>query len=497
MPQSFITATSASAQTFTVPSAYVDATATIEVIAPGGNGAAGTTGATGNGGGGGAGGGYAKSGQTVALGLIAGETIYYTQQAANSNVDSWFNPTNLFLQSAFASGWTILDTTLTTGISDPFGGANAANLIPDNVNTFHLVSQVVTPAAAFIPFTFSVYAKANGYNFLEMQATRQDGAASVSAWFDLSSGTISTAVALAGSGYSTPFAGIVPVIGASGWYRCWMSATDDGDPPILCRLFPCSTNGSNTFAGNTTSGITVYGPQVNMRNNIPGAFMATTTVSVYAALAKAGSAGSTTTGGTAPTTGGQGDLVRNGGNGGNSGITRGGGGGGGAAGFSGNGAVGGAAGALDGGGGGGGSNNGSAGAASTLATGGNGGNGGGGSGGGTGGATTGGAATASSGGGGGGGGLSATVGANTTGGAGAGDLSLDATHGAGGGGGGGGGDSALTGAPTTNGGAGGNYGAGGGGAGFIRNAGTQAGGAGVQGVMALTYPDQLMGQVVM
>lgn len=500
MPQSFITSTSASAQTFTVPADYNDGSSTIEIIAPGGDGAAGTAGTAGNGGGGGAGGGYAKRGQTVALGLIAGETIYYTQQAANSNVDSWFNPTNLFLQSAaFASGWTVSDVTLTTGITDPFGGSNAANVIPDAVNTFHLITQTPSTAAAFSTVTYSVYAKANGYNFLELQMTDNPGTGGVLAWFNLSTGVISTAAAFIAGNTTyggTPQAGISAAGG--GWYRCWISGTQGGDPPVKCSILPCQVNGANTFAGDTTSNVTVYGPQINMRNNVPGAFASTTTAVTYAALAKAGPAGSTTTGGVAPTTGGIGDTVRNGGNGGASGVTRGGGGGGGAAGKTGNGANGGAAGALFGGGGGGGSNNGTVGGTSTTTSGANGGNGGGGTGGGTGsGSGTGGAATANSGGGGGGGFRSAVVGATSNGGAAAGDQSFDATHGASGGGGGGGGNSATTGAPVTNGGAGANYGAGGGGAGYIRNAGTQVGGVSVQGVMLLTYTDIIMGQVVM
>lgn len=501
MPQSFITSTSTGFQAFTVPADYVDVGGTVEVIAPGGTGAAGTTGAAGNGGGGGAGGGYAKTGQTNAMGLLAGETVYLGQQAANANVDSFFNPTNLLLQTtAFASSFTTVDLTLTTGVADPFSGTNAANLTPDTVNTFHFArnSTGIKPYSSFFTCftTFSLYAKPNGYNFLELVIENPGGSNGASVWFNLSTGIISTAAAIFGT-YTGPVAGIVSAGG--GWYRCWLSAFTDADNTILCTALPCQVTGNDTFVGDGTSGTTVYGWQLNLRNNVPGTFVPTTTVQLFSALAKAGPAGSTTTGGTAPTTGGMGDLVRNGGNGGNSGATRGGGGGGGAAGPTGAGANGGAPSAITtGGGGGGGSNSGSAGASPGTTTGGAGGNGRGGSGGGTGGTVnTGGAATANSGGGGGGGFLSATSGANTTGGAGAGDQIFDSTHGSGGGGGGGGGNSNVAGAPTTSGGAGANYGAGGGGAGYIRNAGTQAGGVGVQGIITLTYSDTLMAQTVM
>lgn len=504
--QSFITTTdSNNIQTFTVPTAYTDTGATFEVVGPGGNGAAGTTGTAGNSGGGGSGGGYAKRGQTNALGLVAGETLFFYQPAGGvgAGADPWFNPTNDFLHTAFDGGQTnwpnFNDTSMTLSIADPFGGTNACNIVPDVVNTFHLAGQTSVVQQASTTLTFSLYAKANGYNFVEINVTDGTGANGMSAIFDLSAGVIDVAGAIFGTFTGPVSASIIPVPGAAGWYRFWISATGNATTTFKCNILIHNVTGGGNFAGDGTSNVTVFGPQLNLRNNVPGPYVLTTTAQAYTAVASAGLNAATTTGGIAPTTGGQGDLVNNGGNGGNGGLTRGGGGGGGAAGPTGAGKNGGAPSAITtGGGGGGGADNGTAGASPATTTGGVGGNGKGGSGGGTGGTVnTGGAATANSGGGGGGGFMSAVAGANSTGGAGATDQSFDATHGPSGGGGGGGGNSATTGAPTTSGGAGVNYGSGGGGAGYIRNAGTQVGGAGAQGVMLLTFPDLLMSQGVM
>jgi len=77
-------------------------------------------------------------------------------------------PWNLVQQSnVFNTTWTIgVNTTVTSGFSDPFGGSNAWRLtMPNTTGTF--LQQAFTFDA--VPYTFSVWAKSNGNTNLTLQ----------------------------------------------------------------------------------------------------------------------------------------------------------------------------------------------------------------------------------------------------------------------------------------------------------------------------------------
>jgi hypothetical protein len=118
---------------------------------------------------------------------------------------------NLLLQSnQFDTTWTLGGATITSGQADKDGGTDAWALTSTTTNGAHRVLQTFTGAANNV-VTFSVFAKANGYNFLRIV---ENAATGDFATFDLSDGSVENNTAISNT------AKIESVSGADGWYRC-------------------------------------------------------------------------------------------------------------------------------------------------------------------------------------------------------------------------------------------------------------------------------------
>ena len=166
--------------------------------------------------------------------------------------------TNLVLQSnTFNTTWVINGTgTVTTGATDPFGGATAWTLAKTAANTFLYQSTVGFSGSN----TFSIYAKAGTIDQLWLN---HDQSGSFSSYFDL---TLGTAIAPAGC-----VATIVSVGG--GWYRCSIAGTIV--TPNNIRIYPAS---GGSISG-TTGNILIYGIQCET-GDIATDYIATTSAAV-------------------------------------------------------------------------------------------------------------------------------------------------------------------------------------------------------------------------
>jgi len=144
------------------------------------------------------------------------------------------------------AAWTKFNSSVTANsTTSPDGTQNAEKLIALSINSDHGVYQIpsVTLGASY---TYSVFAKAGEYNFLRIADGDGNGA-----FFNLSNGTI------VGSTSASPT--IISM--GSGWYRCSMTAVTSGTTTLMAVVV-CQNGTNAVFTGDGTSGIYIYGAQL-------------------------------------------------------------------------------------------------------------------------------------------------------------------------------------------------------------------------------------------
>lgn len=162
------------------------------------------------------------------------------------------------------TNWTVTNNTVTlSATTAPDGTTTAMSVVPSTASTpEHLLYQPFTGTAQ--PYTFSIYAKANGYNWVYLRP--QIAGNLLYASFNLSTGTIGTV----SSGVTATITSV-----GNGWYRCTATRTMDA---IGCFYVVGVANADNApnFAGDGTSGAYLWGAQLEQRSSAT-AYTATTT----------------------------------------------------------------------------------------------------------------------------------------------------------------------------------------------------------------------------
>ena len=152
---------------------------------------------------------------------------------------------NLLLQSnQFDTTWSKQGSTLTSGQSGYDGSSDAWFVQSTTANSGHRVLQSISISGVY---TFSVYAKAGGYNYLALYASSVgDGR-----YFNLSNGTIG------GIMVSEPADSKIEDVGG-GWYRCsiTLSATTSS-----IEMWMSESGTSYIFTGDGTSGVYIMNAQ--------------------------------------------------------------------------------------------------------------------------------------------------------------------------------------------------------------------------------------------
>ena len=149
--------------------------------------------------------------------------------------------------------------------TSPEGVTNATKLTPttDNASHYFVQTNNVTSSQKT---TISFYAKADGYNFIRAVFSSVNGAyPDYYQSFDLSDGSLSDD----SSGIDS--ASVISM--GNGWYRCIATATAAASVVSSNYFFVCETSGITAFAGNGTSGVLIYGLQVETNVSYPTSYI--------------------------------------------------------------------------------------------------------------------------------------------------------------------------------------------------------------------------------
>jgi len=154
-------------------------------------------------------------------------------------------------------------TVTTNSAISPDGTLNADLFVPNTTNYQHTIEQNMGTTSGTI--TMSVYAKASGYNWLVLNTYV---GSSKFTYFNLQNGTIGTIPS--GVTASIQNAG-------NGWYRIVCTVT--GGANTYISFSPTTANNVLTFAGDGTSGVLLWGAQLEA-GAYPTSYIPTTTAAV-------------------------------------------------------------------------------------------------------------------------------------------------------------------------------------------------------------------------
>jgi hypothetical protein len=162
--------------------------------------------------------------------------------------------------------WTKLRSTITSdATTSPSGATDADKLVEDTSSNTHTVFRLVSIGVT-TPVSFSVFAKASERSWIQLECGDNFTAGST-AYFNLSNGTIGTV----GAGATASIQSM-----GNGWYRCVVVATPTATTSNGFYVNIATANGTRFYAGDGTSGVFLWGAQVEV-GSFPTSYIPTTT----------------------------------------------------------------------------------------------------------------------------------------------------------------------------------------------------------------------------
>ena len=155
-------------------------------------------------------------------------------------------------ESFGTASWTKTNATVTENtVANPVNGETTADKLVETAATgFHSVYAAYTYGAGSV-VTLSVYAKAAERSWLVIGS---DNATAEQVFFDLANGTVGNQ----GTGYVGSIASV-----GNGWYRCSVVITQATALPLnYVVIGVASSNNTSSYAGDGTSGILIWGAQL-------------------------------------------------------------------------------------------------------------------------------------------------------------------------------------------------------------------------------------------
>jgi hypothetical protein len=184
--------------------------------------------------------------------------------------------TNLLLRSDnWSATWTAENATQTAAaIMAPSGTVAGTRIVETTDTGLHRYYQSVSKATSSLTYAFSVYVRAAERTRVQLaiEASGNNGYAQ----FNLANGTVASN-GNTGTGFTYRQSDIVAAGG--GWYRCSVVVTTDAAAGVLGAVSLMSGAGTISYAGSTSSGLYVWGAQLELGTH-PTSYIATTTASV-------------------------------------------------------------------------------------------------------------------------------------------------------------------------------------------------------------------------
>lgn len=189
--------------------------------------------------------------------------------------------TNYLLQSqSFNTTWTLSNATVTANSnSAPDGTVTADALFETTATGTHYASQTITAPSASEQFTFSVFiAPVLTRTWAALVIEENTGSTSAVAYVNLAGGGVLGNVT-SGANWSNVSAAITPCNG--GFYRCSVTATKTNAATSITAYVQVATgNGTNSYTGNASDGLVLWGAQLEYGNLLATMYLPTTTVAV-------------------------------------------------------------------------------------------------------------------------------------------------------------------------------------------------------------------------
>jgi hypothetical protein len=175
---------------------------------------------------------------------------------------------NLYSEDLGNAYWSKFQSSVTTNVTtSPDGTTNADKLIEDTSTNFHSVF-INTAFTVTIgqTYTRTIYAKADGRNWISLLII---DATQFRAFFNLSTGVVGTVT----SGLTATIQSV-----GNGWYRCSVTRTAASVALTSMAIELASADNTGSYTGNGTSGVFLWGAQLEL-GAYPTTYIPTTTAS--------------------------------------------------------------------------------------------------------------------------------------------------------------------------------------------------------------------------
>lgn len=175
------------------------------------------------------------------------------------------------------SSWNPINVSVSTNqINSPDGTQNADKIIENTANGEHMMRQAPQGLSANTVYTTSIYVKPNGRDTFIRILDLDNVANGYGAAFDLTNGTTSGGTAYG----SATFSGSTITNAGNGWWRISISGNGGATCTKYVIDFYCRNNGQNVYTGNGSSGIYLWGAQLEAGSFATSFIQTTTTTPV-------------------------------------------------------------------------------------------------------------------------------------------------------------------------------------------------------------------------